>query len=518
MTTTINYCMPGADADNDADCVQIPELEADAVINANYKLNGGATITVPAHQNNHKTDGKFGADEWNHATPSVGRFTNAYIDYSGGYLHVLNDWIYNPSRPVQPECYNLFFAFTGSGQQQWVIRVYGSGLVEVELNGKQLDASEAGGAATGAIGFGPSPLRSENHTIFELSFEAMAGGFGVQLHDPGPRFGCKVLETEIVNFVGDANPGGGGSVHTVNAAEFERRSLLRPTTRAATTHGTTAENPLPSTAPLSETALSKAATTLRAPTTHGTPAEKPPPSTARVTEESTLPTGATMSTPVAFCDDDACSGSIGKSNGCAVAAKGYWNKYASAAERAAGASFMGCQGFGECWGKVCGSRECKYRVRGSTVPRSLPEVCLKVRPTSITTQVTRPTSEVPGTIENVDTTAQPATTNTTTTRTPKPSGAGITSTATTTTEGTMPSVRRSEAVLIVVILFLVAAALFAACLAWFAGKRRGKKAAHQNPSFLNPVYDTTAVVNTDAPPDKHSLLQLDGEEVGSVSI
>jgi hypothetical protein len=65
---------------------------------------------------------------------------------------------------------------------------------------------------------------------------------------------------------------------------------------------------------------------------------------------------------------------------------------------------------------------------------------------------------------------------------------------------------------------LVVAALLAACLAWFAGKRRGKKAAPQNPSFLNPVYDTAAVVNGDTPQDKHSLLQLDGEEVGTVSI
>jgi hypothetical protein len=533
-TTTVNYCTPGADADNDDDCVQIPDLAEDAVINTNYKLSGGATITVPAHKNNHKTDGKFGDDEWEHVTPAVGRFTNAYIDYSDGYLHILNDWIYNPSRPVQPDCYNLFFAFTGSGQQQWVIRVYGSGLVEVELNGKQLDASEAGGTATGAIGFGSSPLRDENHTIFELSFEAMAGGFGVQLHDPGPRFGCNVLETEIVNFVGNADAGGGGTVDAVDADEFGVRSATAYyTTAEATsitagtttedrvgTHSTTAEELPPSTAPvMGKTTSSKTLTTSRAPATLGGTAEKPSPSTAPIMGKTTLSSGSTSATPGVFCDDDACSGDIGKSNGCADAAKGYWNKYASDAERAAGATFMGCQGFGECWGKVCGSRECRYRSRGSAVPRGLPAVCLRAQPTSITTQATRPTSEVPGTTEHTDTTTQAGTTDTTITRTRIALGAGISSTATTaTTAGIIPPVHRTDAVLIGTILSLLVVALLAACVAWFAGKRRGKKAAPQYPAFINPVYDAAVKGNDVTPQDKHNVLQLEGGDDGTVSI
>ena len=129
-------------------------------------------------------------------TPAKGRFTNAYFDYADGHLHVLNDWIYNPERKVKPHCYNLFFAFTGNGAQRWTLKVYGSGLVEVELNKRLLNQSLAG--ATGAVGFGVSPLRStQNHTIFELSFRAMPGRFGVQLSDPGPRFNCEVLETEV---------------------------------------------------------------------------------------------------------------------------------------------------------------------------------------------------------------------------------------------------------------------------------------------------------------------------------
>ena len=63
-----------------------------------------------------------------------------------------------------------------------------------------------------------------NHTIFELSFKASPGSFGVQLHDPGPRFGCDALETEPATFLGVANENGGvavtpSSTHDYNVAE-----------------------------------------------------------------------------------------------------------------------------------------------------------------------------------------------------------------------------------------------------------------------------------------------------------
>ena len=82
-----------------------------------------------------------------------------------------------------------------------------AGALEVTLNG-QLQPSNFSGAA-GAVGNGPSPNRGTNHSIFELSFPASAGGFGVQLHDPGPRFECGVLETEPARVVGVAPEGGG---------------------------------------------------------------------------------------------------------------------------------------------------------------------------------------------------------------------------------------------------------------------------------------------------------------------
>ena len=45
-------------------------------------------------------------------------------------------------------------------------------------------------------GWSPSPNSGSNHSIFELSFRASPGGFGVQFRAPGPRFECEVLETD----------------------------------------------------------------------------------------------------------------------------------------------------------------------------------------------------------------------------------------------------------------------------------------------------------------------------------
>eukprot|EP00729_Bicosta_minor_P002213 gene2213-15079_t len=115
-TTTVNYCRPAERGQAPlTDCVPIPGLLPDAVINKDYSF-GSSPIAIPQAPNNHASDGKFGTSEWDHVTPAIGRFTNAYIDYADGFLYILNDWIYNPTTPVSDNCYNLFTAFTGSGQ------------------------------------------------------------------------------------------------------------------------------------------------------------------------------------------------------------------------------------------------------------------------------------------------------------------------------------------------------------------------------------------------------------------
>ena len=62
--------------------------------------------------------------------------------------------------------------------------MYADGKVYVELNGAEVDQNESD--TCGAVGFEASPKRpNDKHSIFELSFAASPGGFGVQLHDPG---------------------------------------------------------------------------------------------------------------------------------------------------------------------------------------------------------------------------------------------------------------------------------------------------------------------------------------------
>ena len=69
---------------------------------------------------------------------------------------------------------------------------------------------------------------------------AMAGGFSVQLHDPGPRFACGVLETEPTVFAGLLHEGGGGcTVVPTDAQELPARvpaAALPPVDSDATTN------------------------------------------------------------------------------------------------------------------------------------------------------------------------------------------------------------------------------------------------------------------------------------------
>jgi outer membrane protein assembly factor BamB len=162
----------------------------------------------------HTVDGKFtdwdpevtgGTYEWYDIIPAVGMYTHAFFDYDGESLYIMNDWKYNDVSKLEPDCYNHFIAWTGGGTEMWDVKVYGSGTVTVLLNGEEFD-----GDAEGMVGWGPSPLMAEDHTIFELKLPASPGGFGVQLHDPGPSFNCaQDMATEPSNFQGNLEPVGG---------------------------------------------------------------------------------------------------------------------------------------------------------------------------------------------------------------------------------------------------------------------------------------------------------------------
>ena len=200
-TTTqpdINWCWAG---NPKKPCRQMPGPRSSDFTNVNWKDHQGVEIINPKQKTKHVCDGAFtgffkgdalagyypfGAStesdhnerEWSNTQPAIGRYTNAYFEYDGSHLHILNDWVYNAAQAVLPNCYNLFNAFTGSGRERWELKVYGSGVVSVQLNGKSVLQTNGIANATGAIGFTCSPMHEQaNHTIFEISFKASPGSF-----------------------------------------------------------------------------------------------------------------------------------------------------------------------------------------------------------------------------------------------------------------------------------------------------------------------------------------------------
>lgn len=214
-------------------CKEVPPVPDSSSTNTYYTYwygQRGRIINNNDPQYPHVCDGEFtdyggkgtALQEWSGVTAAKGRFTNAYFNYDGERLHILNDWIYNDVNPVASNCYNLFNAWTGSGRERWELKVYGSGKVEVRLNNVLVDQADPAADTCGNITFGYSPARSETkHTIFELSFRASPGSFGVQLHDPGPRFGCDVIETEPTTFIGELEEDGGCDFTTGTPEDFE---------------------------------------------------------------------------------------------------------------------------------------------------------------------------------------------------------------------------------------------------------------------------------------------------------
>lgn len=87
--------------------------------------------------------------------------------------------IYNDKVDVTPGCYNLFNAWTAGGAEWWTFKVYGSGKVEVILNGKELDMDEAESCGNVTSAYSPK-MQGTRHSIFELSFKASPGRFGTQ--------------------------------------------------------------------------------------------------------------------------------------------------------------------------------------------------------------------------------------------------------------------------------------------------------------------------------------------------
>jgi hypothetical protein len=155
----------------------------------------------------HTADGAFtawtkGAEryEWFDVRPARGMYSYFYADFDGSNLWLLNDWFYNDEK-INPDCYNQFGVWTGGGTERWDIRAYGDKRVEVRKDGKLVELGASG--VEGGYSFGPSPNVDRPHTMYELKIPAKSGRWGVQLHDPGPRFACS-------RRVGDPAPVSGG--------------------------------------------------------------------------------------------------------------------------------------------------------------------------------------------------------------------------------------------------------------------------------------------------------------------
>ncbi len=164
-----------------------------------------AAIDNPKSGYAHTADGQF--TDWQKGKsqdfeyfdvkPARGMYSYFYADHDGTRLWLLNDWFYDGDG-IAPECYNQFGVWTGGGSQRWDIRAYGDQHVEVRLNGALLPADDK--RVHGGYGRGPSPNLDEPHTIYEIAIQTAPGTWGVQLHDPGPTFGCEQLETDPITY------------------------------------------------------------------------------------------------------------------------------------------------------------------------------------------------------------------------------------------------------------------------------------------------------------------------------
>lgn len=170
----------------------------------------------------HVTDGRFtgwpeqtGCKEWQ-APPLEGVYGDLYLHYEAMRLHVLNDW-HHRDENIPTSWYNLFQITTGGGAQQWDVRVFGDGKIEVLLGGEKY-----GQFAQGAYGFGASPRYNQPHTIFEFQLSGvLPGPIAVSEQDPGPgkwETPEQALKKEPTSFSGVLQQGGGvtdGKAHNL---------------------------------------------------------------------------------------------------------------------------------------------------------------------------------------------------------------------------------------------------------------------------------------------------------------
>ena len=113
------FCRPNQPAGTGSSgCLPIPPVGPNTTTNVGAQTAPQQVIFNQKSQYTHNCDGEFtgwsvGSDpklwkykfkekpspeplfEWHDIKPARGRFTNAYLDFDGEYLHILNDWSVN---------------------------------------------------------------------------------------------------------------------------------------------------------------------------------------------------------------------------------------------------------------------------------------------------------------------------------------------------------------------------------------------------------------------------------------
>ena len=127
----------------------------------------------------HRVDGVFSSwpntsscFEWSDTVASVGSDADLYLQYDDtGRLFILHDR-HKKLKAASGGAFEELYLLTGNGQEQWQIRVYDSGITQVERNGQPTML-----AAEGALGFARSPRHDVPHVIMEVALPVLPSAF-----------------------------------------------------------------------------------------------------------------------------------------------------------------------------------------------------------------------------------------------------------------------------------------------------------------------------------------------------
>jgi hypothetical protein len=204
-----------ADADCDVELSGVTDAlglvisKTDLALAFKTSSDAPASVESPKASYPHRADGAFsdwepGATDYEYqgVQAAQGMYSRFYANHDGERLWMLNDWFYNGDA-IEPDCYNQFGVYTGGGTEFWEIRAYGDQHIEVRLNGSVLAADDE--RVLGGYSLVATPNDSTPHTVYEIGVETAPGGWGVQLHDPGPTYGCDRLETDPMTYAGQSS-------------------------------------------------------------------------------------------------------------------------------------------------------------------------------------------------------------------------------------------------------------------------------------------------------------------------